>query len=83
MKLNLDKFLLEYYSGKRVDLLIKKLKDYKHLKKHKKEELYLADLLKQMFVKNCWLLIKSILKLICIRVKLLGGNNEINERRKE
>lgn len=41
-----NEFLLDYYSGKRIDLLIKNLKEYKHLKKHKKDELYLADLLK-------------------------------------
>ena len=39
-------FLLEYYSGKRIDILIQNLKEYKRLKKHKKDELYLADLLK-------------------------------------
>ncbi len=38
-------FLEMYYGGKRINLLVKNLKDYKHLKKHKKDELYVADLL--------------------------------------
>ena len=39
-------FLEMYYGGKRVNMLIQNLIDYKHLKKHKKDELYIADLLK-------------------------------------
>ncbi len=39
-------FLEEYYGGKRINMLIQNLIDYKHLKKHKKDELYIADLLK-------------------------------------
>ena len=39
-------FLEMYYGGKRINMLIQNLNDYKHLKKHNKDELYLADLLK-------------------------------------
>lgn len=41
-----SEFLREYYGGKRVDLLVKNLKEYKKFKNHAKDELYLADLLK-------------------------------------
>lgn len=35
-----------YYGGKRIEMLVNNLKCYKRLKKHAKNELYLADLLK-------------------------------------
>lgn len=38
-------FYRQYYDG-RIDLLIKTIKKYKQIKKHKKNENYLADLLK-------------------------------------
>ena len=37
----------EQYFEDRADLLVDSIKQYKHLKKHDKEELYLADLLKE------------------------------------
>lgn len=44
---NSTKFFRDYYEG-RVDLLVMSIKKYKQLKgKHQKDELYLADLLKQ------------------------------------
>ena len=39
-------FLEMYYGGKRIEMLVKNLKEYKKLKKHNKDELYVADLLK-------------------------------------
>ena len=39
-------FIMDYYGGKRVAILVSNLKQYKKIKKHKKDELYLADLLK-------------------------------------
>lgn len=39
-------FLEMYYCGKRINMLVDNLIQYKHLKKHKKDELYVADLLK-------------------------------------
>lgn len=36
-----------YYGGKRIHYLISNLIEYKRIKKHKKDELYLTDLLKQ------------------------------------
>lgn len=41
-----SEFLEIYYGGKRINMLIQNLIDYKHLKKHKKDELYIADLLR-------------------------------------
>ena len=35
-----------YYGGKRISMLVQNLIDYKHVKKHKKDELYIADLLR-------------------------------------
>ena len=40
-------FLENYYGGNRIDMLIENLKEYKKIKKHKKDELFLADLLKE------------------------------------
>lgn len=40
------KFLEKYYGGKRIERLVDNLKKYKKLKKHKQDELYLANLLK-------------------------------------
>ena len=34
------------YFGERTDLLVKSIREYKHLKRHRKGELFLADLLK-------------------------------------
>lgn len=42
-------FYRQYYDG-RIDLLIKTIKKYKQIKKHKKNENYLADLLKWCFI---------------------------------
>lgn len=39
-------FLENYYGGKNIELLVKNIIDYKNIKKHNKDELYLADLLK-------------------------------------
>lgn len=39
-------FLEMYYGGKRINMLTQNLIDYKHLKKHKKDEFYIADLLR-------------------------------------
>jgi len=39
-------FFEDYYSDKRINNLVNNLKKYKSLKKHQKDELYLADLLK-------------------------------------
>ena len=39
-------FLEMYYGGKRINMLTKNIIDYKHLKKHKKDEFYIADLLR-------------------------------------
>lgn len=41
-----DEFIELYYGGKRLSILISNLKEYKRLKKHKKDDLYLADLLR-------------------------------------
>jgi len=41
-----NEFLLEYYNGARINQLVNNIKKYKQLKKHNKDELYLADLLK-------------------------------------
>lgn len=41
-----NEFLEMYYGGKRIDMLVESLIKYKHLKKHDKDELYVADLLK-------------------------------------
>lgn len=41
-----NEFLEMYYGGRRINMLIKNLMDYKHIKKHKKDELYIADLLR-------------------------------------
>lgn len=41
-----SKFIYDYYSGKRIKNLIENLNEYKRIKRHKREELYLADLLK-------------------------------------
>ena len=42
-----ENFIIDYYSGKRINMLVENLKKYKKLnKKHNKDELYLADLLK-------------------------------------
>lgn len=43
---NSTKYLENYYSGNRVQLLVDNLKEYKRIKKHDKEELFLAELLK-------------------------------------
>lgn len=40
-------FLEIYYGGKRINMLVQNLNEYKHLKKHNKNELYLSDLLKK------------------------------------
>lgn len=39
-------FLKDYYGGERVNNLIQNIIEYKRIKKHNKDELYLADLLK-------------------------------------
>ena len=36
----------EYFSGDRINLLLESLKEYKRIKSHKSDELFLADLLK-------------------------------------
>ena len=41
-----SEFFVNYYGGRRMANLIDNLKKYKHLKKHNKDQLYLADLLK-------------------------------------
>ncbi len=41
-----SEFLKIYYGGKRINMLVQNLIEYKHLKKHKKDEFYLADLLR-------------------------------------
>lgn len=41
-----SEFFVNYYGGKRISNLVDNLKKYKHIKKHNKDELYLADLLK-------------------------------------
>lgn len=41
-----NEFLEMYYGGRRILNLINNLREYKKIKKHDKEELYLADLLK-------------------------------------
>ena len=41
-------FLKDYYSGSRIKMLINNLNEYKRLKKHNKDELFLADLLKNI-----------------------------------
>ena len=41
-----NNFLEEYYGGKRINLLVKNIQEYKKIKKHKKDELYLSDLLR-------------------------------------
>ena len=41
-----NEFLEEYFGGKRINNLCKSIKKYKQLKKHMKNQLYLADLLK-------------------------------------
>lgn len=42
---NSTAFYRDYY-GERIDLLVNAIKQYKQLKTHQKDELYLADLLK-------------------------------------
>lgn len=39
-------YLIDYYSEKRISMLIDNLQEYKRIKKHNKDELYLVDLLK-------------------------------------
>lgn len=39
-------YFYEHYYGNRVDELVNNIKEYKRIKKHQKDELYLADLLK-------------------------------------
>ena len=41
-----NSFLESYYGGKKINKLVDSIKKYKHMKKHDKEQLYLADLLK-------------------------------------
>ena len=41
-----SKFFEMYYGGKRLKILIKNIIEYKRIKKHTKDQLYLADLLK-------------------------------------
>ena len=41
-----SEFFVNYYGGRRMANLIDNLKKYKNLKKHNKDQLYLADLLK-------------------------------------
>lgn len=41
-----NSFLESYYCGKKINKLVDSIIKYKHMKKHDKEELYLADLLK-------------------------------------
>ena len=41
-----NEFLNNYYGGKRINLLVNNIKEYKRIKKHARDELYLADLLK-------------------------------------
>lgn len=41
-----SEFIENYYAGKRISMLIDNLLEYKRIKKHKKGELYLADLLR-------------------------------------
>lgn len=46
-----SKFIEEYYEGN-IDHLVANLIEYKRIKKHKKDELYLADLLNSQSTKN-------------------------------
>ena len=39
-------FLKKYYGGKRINNLVDNIIKYKHIKRHEKDELFLADLLK-------------------------------------
>ena len=39
-------FIKKYFSGKRIDLLVESIKEYKRIKSHDSDELFLADLLK-------------------------------------
>lgn len=41
-----NSFLETYYGGRRISKLVDNIKKYKHMKKHEKDELFLADLLK-------------------------------------
>lgn len=43
---NQTSFLVEYYSGANINKLVNNIKEYKRLKKHTRDELYLADILK-------------------------------------
>lgn len=47
-----SKFIDNYYKEKNINHLIENLLEYKRIKKHKKGELYLADLLKKQNAKN-------------------------------
>ena len=39
-------FLKNYYGGRRINNLVDNIIKYKHIKRHEKDELFLADLLK-------------------------------------
>ncbi len=47
-----SQYIKDYYEGKGIDCLVGNLIEYKRIKKHKKGELYLADLLKKQNSKN-------------------------------
>lgn len=41
-----NEFIEMYYGGKRINMLVENIKKYKKIKRHNRDELYLADLLK-------------------------------------